>query len=389
MVSSLKLWQHPQPKRLWPILSGLSVLAHIGILGLSLPYIMELIESEGSSASSSAIPIEFVVINPDNLAETSSRKATTISPSPQPTQSTSASPSTSTPASSGSAASEPQAASSNNATTFANSAGNRNTGNRNTGNRNTDTRNTDTNSAERSSTTDTPTEPPTIDNPKPAEPAVTPENPAQNGSGNTNGNTRPPGNPAQQPSREEPLPQKTPVEPSAPDVPESDAPESDNLSATNSSEADGELPTLPSDQSLPTPEDEAASRNSNAPQSAFLSIVGFSEAPGQQDVGKTPPRPKEGITSDGILLDPAAKGCPRLTFSQEQWRYLVSVNTDGSVRQATVWTNRISRAMSEEEEAIACLIEKAGFEFEPALFDGQPILDDNLLLTIRLVEMLP
>ena len=107
----------------------------------------------------------------------------------------------------------------------------------------------------------------------------------------------------------------------------------------------------------------------------------------QRDTGKTPPRPKEEAIAASIALDPVAQGCRQLKFSQQQWTYRVAVGADGRVQRATIWTGGVARDISEEEGAIACLIESAGFQFEPALFEGEPILDDNLLITISVIEV--
>ncbi|MEL7522069.1 MAG: hypothetical protein AAGJ80_10715, partial [Cyanobacteria bacterium J06553_1] len=63
MVLPLQTWKHPESKRLWPLLGGLSVLAHIGAMGFSLPYLLELMQPSGDRTA--AIPIEMVVVDPD------------------------------------------------------------------------------------------------------------------------------------------------------------------------------------------------------------------------------------------------------------------------------------------------------------------------------------
>ncbi|MGB3293857.1 MAG: hypothetical protein WBB01_12790, partial [Phormidesmis sp.] len=73
MVSPLQTWQHSEPKRLWLALGGLSVLVHIGLLGLSLPYLLELMARGGSRSSAIAPPIELVLVDPDELVTSSSR----------------------------------------------------------------------------------------------------------------------------------------------------------------------------------------------------------------------------------------------------------------------------------------------------------------------------
>lgn len=63
MVSPLQTWQHSEPKRLWWALGGLSVLVHVGILGLSLPYLLDLMAAGARSSTTNAAPIELVLVD--------------------------------------------------------------------------------------------------------------------------------------------------------------------------------------------------------------------------------------------------------------------------------------------------------------------------------------
>lgn len=72
MVSPLQTWQHSEPKRLWLALGGLSVLVHMGVLGLSLPYLLELMSAGGSQSAAIAPPIELVLVDPADPATTPS-----------------------------------------------------------------------------------------------------------------------------------------------------------------------------------------------------------------------------------------------------------------------------------------------------------------------------
>jgi len=345
MVSPLKLWKHPQPKRLWPALSGLSVLAHIGILGVSLPYVVDLMQSESAATAAAAIPIELAAVSAQKDSVDSAARSAPVSESslpdpakpsaPEPDSLPAAPPQNTAPAARPPVPNEPTVS--------------------------TTLRNPPTQSERRQTPSDA------EETAKSSEPTP-PQQPSSAGSAQ---------------AEEKPDSQTD----SGADIgssPESPSPESP--SPETPSNEPSELPTVPGDQTLPLPGEESTNSEGNTPQSAFLSIVSFSEAPNQQDVGKTPPRPREGSISSGVVLDPAAKGCPRLTFSREQWIYRVLVDTNGQVERATIWTQMVSRPMSDEESAIACLIENAGFAFEPALFDGEPILDDNLLLTISIIE---
>ncbi|PZO22058.1 MAG: hypothetical protein DCF25_03745 [Leptolyngbya foveolarum] len=60
MVLPLQTWQHQDPKGLWPALGGLTVLAHIGVIGMSVPYLLSLREASEQNAAI-AIPIELSV----------------------------------------------------------------------------------------------------------------------------------------------------------------------------------------------------------------------------------------------------------------------------------------------------------------------------------------
>ncbi len=60
MILPLQTWQHQDPKGLWPALGGLAVLAHIGVIGMSVPYLLSLREAEAQNTAI-AIPIELSV----------------------------------------------------------------------------------------------------------------------------------------------------------------------------------------------------------------------------------------------------------------------------------------------------------------------------------------
>ncbi|MGC1309644.1 MAG: hypothetical protein WA885_20670 [Phormidesmis sp.] len=60
MVSPLQIWRHAEPRGLWPALGGLAVLTHVGVIGMSLPYVMELMQSSGESA---VVPVELIVVD--------------------------------------------------------------------------------------------------------------------------------------------------------------------------------------------------------------------------------------------------------------------------------------------------------------------------------------
>ena len=349
MVSPLKLWKHPQPKRLWPALGTLSVLAHVGALGLSLPYVLDLMQSEGAATAAAAVPIELVVVEAEDIPEgassvhSSSQQARSAPTASEPTPSKAGADSRSSTRPAAIKAPDARSAIAN----ASDSVSSIEPADRAT--EQTDqVKSTESTSSSASST------------------SIPPENELDSESLD---------------SESEEASNDSTSSPSEPNQPEPNQPKPNQPKPQPPI-----LPTVPGGQPLPEPGEGPNSSEGNAPQSLYLSIVSFSEAPNQRDVGKTPPKPKDGKAGDGIELDPVTRGCERLSFQQEQWVYRVRVNTAGQVEKATVWTDRISRPMSQEERAIACLIENAGFEFEPALFDGEPILDDNLLLTINLIQ---
>lgn len=63
MVSPLRIWQYSEPKGLWPALGGLAVVAHVGVIGLSLPYVDGLMG--GGMSTADIVPVELIV-TPDD-----------------------------------------------------------------------------------------------------------------------------------------------------------------------------------------------------------------------------------------------------------------------------------------------------------------------------------
>ena len=354
MVSPLKLWHHPQPKQLWPALGALSILAHVGVLGLSLPYVLDLMQSKSSSAPASAVPIELV--DADSAEGRSSAAVSTRSPAPSQTVETprsQVSRSASPTQSSGQISSQsPGALSRSNsanagaitpastplAPVVPSSIEERNT-------------NQDESSGDR---------------------AKRVENDRAGAEGDRSNDEKPNTEDSDSGASGDEFPDTTPATPAG------DANSSD------------ELPTFPGDDNpLPLPGDSTNRETSGkTSQSASLRIVGFSEVPTemQRDLADVPPRLKESAPNQ-VTFSPIPSQCPSLNFTQQRQTYRIAVKADGSVLAANVWTGGVGGAVTDEESAIACLIENAGFVFEPALIGGEPNLNDNLLLTIDLVEI--
>ena len=326
MVSPLQTWQHPQPRYLWPVLGGLSVLTHIGLLGLSLPYVLELMQPTGERSGAIATPVELVVVDPtDNPATQTSTAA-------------------SEEIANNLAETAPEASGRVEQTSPESIA-------------------VDAEPPESDRLTADPAEnrpPPDSSNPEPTASADEGPNPPEpNGSA--------------EPSDDRLSPDRAP----SGDQGEADAPEPGSEPSV--------LPTIPGDQSLESP---SGSAGTESEQAAALSIVSHRQVPKQfqRDITDTPPVPLNDAAQPAITLRPSESQCQRIAFPQPLATYRVAIRPDGTMARATPWTEGESRDLSDSEKAIACLLESAGFAFEPARIEGEPVLNDNLLLTIEVAE---
>ncbi len=349
MVSPLQTWQHPESKRLWFILGGLSVLVHIGLLGLSLPYVLRLMEP--STAAVSALPIELVTVDPVSgkpikNADSFSASATSTA---QPETGTDTD--TNPPAVSNSDPSPPTDPNS-----FSNQAP-----------ANSPAPNTRTNSA--------------TSNPATSDPTTSPDPTPPSNSGRPTGPSQPP----------------TGTEPSS-----DSSSDSGSSSGSSSDSGDGS-----SDASNDASDDSSGDGSGDALTS--LSGSGPLEPPGSdgtsttvqvaalrvtstrldavQDVKDQPPLFLSSTAA--IALEPERVGCDRIDFSAGPLgplTYRVAIDTDNSIRTLTLQTQGGSSLSRANEEAIACLIRSAGFTFSAAVSDGTPVLDDSLLLILDVIE---
>jgi len=322
MVSPLKTWHHQEPKGLWPALGSLALLTHVGVLGLSLPYVLKIMEPSGTSATAT-IPIELIEVDSavapsESLAESKTSLSTPAESSPEPVPQSPVRP-TSRP---------PRVQSSEPAIS--------------------------------SSSDSAPTSP---TNSAPISQAPQPEDINLNNETSTEQNV---------------APQETPS---------AGASDSSGTDSDPGKPAEPEPATLPSEgPALPTP-DELAEEESE--QIAYLNLVSHSHIPDSAlltDLADTPATPTyEEIT--GIQLSAQNVGCGRVDFSRSQVTYRVEVSPQGTLRSAVPWTGGIEPySMNEEEKTISCLIVAAGFQFNPAIKDGAPVANSNLLLTIDLIE---
>ncbi len=329
MVSPLKTWQHSEPQGLWPALGGLAVVAHVGILGLSLPYMMQLMQPAGLPTA--VVPIELIDVDSaepiasapaESSAEPSSSEPSPTEPLPTEPSLTESSP-TEPLAESSAAIVESQ---------------------------NDDTVPVETSSPE----PDTPS--PEADSQRP-NPAESPTDKTDSLSGAT-----------------EPSPPSTETTP----------PATDNLS--ESSQTEEPSAAQPGDQPLPLPEDSTG--ENAAAKTAYISVVNHSYVPAEllADVADTPPELDYGAVTS-LTAAPQDLGCGEVDFSQRQVTYRAVVSPEGTLQAAIPWTGSIEpQSLSEDERAIACLLIAAGFSFTPAFTEGTAVANDSLLLTIDIVE---
>jgi hypothetical protein len=318
MVSPLTIWQHPQPKYLWPVLGGLSVLAHVGVLGMSLPYMLTLMQSSGSVASSSTIPIELV--SGEDLAQTTSDFSTDREARDEQAES------------------EPVEAASQSDVAV----------------------NSEDSSLE-ASISDAELD---VAEPLSSRPTMSEYNNNQTENSPRDSNS--------------PENQQTSQGSSSPAIPENQSSEPANS---------GDIPSIDATGN-PLAEPGATSGGSaGTDQVTSLTIVGSLEVPTQlqRDVADTPPKLISDLSTTSWR--PQSLGCGRVDFFQSTGTYKMTVNADGSLNQVTPWTDGIERALTESESAIACLLESADLRFEPALLEGQPVFNDNLLLTVEIIEL--
>lgn len=397
MASLPQTWKHSEPKALWPTLSGLAVLVHLGILGFSLPYLIELMQPAPGSRSS-VVPIELIVDSASIASQ----------PNQQP------SPNSEESAASPAQAIKPQATESA-SQPVANQPTSQPAGSIETGAAATldTTLQTDTASSSQSQVeiaqepartepesrdANPPTDRPGSESVDPSSPTSDFQTPDAQTPDTQTPNSETPDTVEPDTASSSPLTSDLPSDSSPDDSPPNDSLPDDSLpddslpdeSLPEEAAAADPLPVLPSDQAIPTPGSEAAS--SDLPQSAYIRVVGYEEVPRslQRDLVTQPPAPLNEELAE-IELRPQDANCAQLDFSQPQVTYRITVNTDGSMRAASPWTGSIEQRppLSKEESAIACLLLASDFRFTPATLEGEPVVNDNLLLTIDIVESQP
>lgn len=325
MVSPLQTWQHPEPKRLWWVLGGLSALVHVGVLGLSLPYLLDLMVAGGAGSAAIAPPIELVLVDP---ADTPAPSEETVSASEQAAPSAAPLANEDTPE-------------------------------------------------------DTPAASPLTaeDRPSPDRPAETNDSTSSESSSEDREQPEPQSDSST--SGEEGAADTgaadTGTQPAAPRSSDPSLP-----GDAQSEETSDELPFLGGTETLSDPSESIATGDGT--ESSFaVSIVGHSPPPEDQqyDLKDTFPSVSEAAGATAVPLQRRAD-CEWFDFSQQQWTYRVAVAVDGSIDQMSLLT---AGGDEREGQAIACLIERADLTLIPARQEGEAVYDDNLILTVEITKL--
>lgn len=337
MVSPLHTWKHTEPKGLWPAVSGLAVMAHIGVIGLSLPYVGGLFSSNSDSAA--VVPIELIV-------ESEAKEPTEASFQPTTGEVSETIPPKSNPDT------HKTLPSANPATTVA------------------------------SSINETPAEAPSKQSAKPGEPSSEPAQDIQN---NTDSPVEPEasGEDATSSKDTEGINSSTENEASPSVTQEEEASPIEEENASNPNEEE-ELPIVGGGQ-LPDPDD--TSFNQGADQVTALSLSSHTLVADEFRKDRfaiTPPVPTEVSTAP---VRPQDVGCQEVAeLPAMPLTYRVTISTGGIIQAATPWTgNNAAPSLSESERSIICLLERSGWRFTPATDeDDIPIPHSDLLLTFTL-----
>ncbi len=331
MVSPLQTWQHPEPKRLWWALGGLSVLVHVGVLGLSLPYLLDLMVAGGAGAGAIAPPIELVLVDP---ADTAAPSEETVRASEQAAPSANEGTPEDTPAASSLTAED----------------------------RPSPERPAETNDS-------TSSEPSSEDREQP-EPQSDSSTSEEEGASDTG---------ASDTGASDTGASDTGPQPATPG-----SSDSSSAGGAQSEETSDELPFLGGAETLPDPSESIATGDGT--ESSFaVSVVSHSPPPEDQqyDLKDTFPSVSEAAGATSIPLQRQAD-CEWFDFSQQQWTYRVAVAGDGSIAQMSLLTTGGDEG---EGEAIACLIERSALTLIPAQQEGEAVYDDNLILTIEITKL--
>ncbi|MEM9980320.1 MAG: hypothetical protein AAF808_22065, partial [Cyanobacteria bacterium P01_D01_bin.2] len=346
--------QHRDPPLLWPILTGLSVLLHLGLLALALPLLLRIVRPTATEIDTVTVPVELLVLDDQAL-------------SPQPAPSTAAAQETTSAAqpadtpqdtSEGSAQLAPAPSSSE-----------------------TDTSETDTSEAETQnrsgdSSTDAPLDgntpvPPSDrtqnsqpDSPSPTETPTPTETPAPS-----------PGDTA---SRNEP----TPAE-----VGETDSPINNNPST--------DVPTLPSSEDRRITAPETAGGNQPNPDSeVFVKFDSLAQltAATASDLPDTPPQfPSGSNQSRSIVLSSNQYTCPgSVPPTSQDFNIWVIIDRNGAIENAAILGKHPEGSgQTTAEDFAVCLVRESDFRFIPAQSGGAPLPTDLYYLSVTITPANP
>lgn len=352
MISPLQTWKHQEHKALWPVLGGLAVLTHVGVIGLSVPYLLSW-QAAGARRDAAAIPIELVAVSVETEElETGEERSDGDRVSPQNSQPSVESKPTSEQAVADVPVSQPL-------------------GDAAAGNAITQTSSDLVAEAQEEELEKNPEESPVAEPPINENSATSDDNSeVQNESAEPEDTTE-----------REPDDSVDEVEASEP----SEQPE-ELLQAAESEEVETspteEIPTIEGSDALPTP-----STSTEAGQSLQIRAVGAPVYDPVEDFESAPP---ELIDTDYVgLFRPEAEGCGEVSAAATQGAlvYRIAVGEDGSIFGASLQEGGAIAPGSTDDLAVQCLIQKTGIAFSrPESDEGTKPIDDSLLMTFELSE---
>ena len=421
MVTPLKLWRHQEPKYLWWALAGLSAIAHIGMLGFSLPYMLERMSVESDARA--IVPVKLVLVEEDELVtddlEPSNLDADAVTPSGD-RSSTSVNSGSESNSSTGQGTEKPAARS--------------------------QSLNVRTNSDSAKSPVGGQNPPSDSQSSRPAASPQSPPMPSSVGSSSAGveAASQPSGslpsginegNSAQRPAPDAPLegedsngdsnsPASNAAQGAESDLDSSsrsdlyeESPISDESeAASGSGDSSGDFETEGSGNGNPDAEEPGAEspgedlndlESEAAPsdgddgglqlpspnpgegqtqrQAVAFRVVGSTIAP-VENFDAEPPRLTN--LSNPIALQ-SQERCGRIDFSQlsSQQTYRIKVSAAGLIAGVSLLSNGRGIQLS-DTDPLNCVIRSAGMTFTPAMLEGEPITNDSLLLEIEIVESL-
>ncbi|MEO1404362.1 MAG: hypothetical protein AAFV72_24360 [Cyanobacteria bacterium J06635_1] len=346
--------QHRDPPLLWPILAGLSILLHLGLLALALPLILRIVRPTATEIDTVTVPVELLVLDdqalsPQTAPQTAEAQETVPAAQPAATpQNTSEGSAQLTPAPSSPETDTPEP----NAT----EAENRN----------------------RSSES-------------------SPDAPVE-------GNTPvPPSDSTQNSQPDAPSPTETPnsTEPPAPASGETtnrDAPTPAEGGETDSpinNNPPTDIPTLPSSEDRNITEPETPGGTQPAPESeVFVKFGSLARRPDDSvaDLPDIPPQlPSGSNQSRSIALSFSRLSCPgSVPTASQDFDVWVIIDRAGAIEDATILGQPFEgAALNEYENLAVCLVRKSGFKFIPAQTGGEPGITDAYYVTVTITRANP